>query len=164
MPLAEKQYRWTWKFSAPAEALWPLVSDTDRSNRDCGFPPFEVREPRPGEPPAGRGVRRLRSSYLGMVGEWEERGFEWVEPVRFAVERVFSKGPLATMVQTCELAPGPGGGTVVTYGMRVRPRNLLGAAVIPLAIGFRQRLERDALAGILAILPSAWSKRGSRIQ
>ncbi len=140
MALAEKHYRWTWELASPPEALWPLVSDTDRYNRDCGFPPFEVREPRPGEPPAGRGVRRLRSAYLGVAGEWEERGFEWIEPVRFSVERIFSRGPLRHMIQSCELATRTGGGTVLTYEMRVLPKNLLGAVLVPFAVGLRQRL------------------------
>jgi class 3 adenylate cyclase len=144
VPYSEKHYRWTWDFRSSPEALWPLVSDTDKSNRDCGFPAFETRKPVEGEgaPPAG--VRRLRSVYLGMVGEWEEREFEWVQPSRFSVERRFSRGPLAYMVQSCALEAREGGGTHLTYEMRVRPSNPLGVAVIPLAIGLRMRsaLER----------------------
>lgn len=114
-----KQYRWTWDFRSPPAALWPLVSNTNRFNRDCGFPPFEVRQPAEGEPPPEIGVRRLRSVYLGIVGEWEEREFEWVQPLRFAVHRAFSRGPLASMVQSCELSPNAGGGTSFAYAMRV---------------------------------------------
>jgi class 3 adenylate cyclase len=139
VPYPEKHYRWTWELEAPREALWPLVSDTDAYNRDCGFPPFEVREPRPGEPPAGRGVRRLRSRYLGVTGEWEEREFEWVEPVRFTVERVFSKGPIDFMIQSCALESRTGGGTLLTYEMRVRANSLLGSLLVPVAVGLRQR-------------------------
>ena len=139
MPLAEKTYRWTWDLRAAPEALWPRVSDTDRFNRDCGLPPFGPRPPAAGEPPAGPGVRRLRASYLGIVGEWEEREFEWVQPVRFGVERVFSMGPLARMATRCELAPGPAGGTTLAYTMAVTPRSLLGAALVPLAVGVRMR-------------------------
>lgn len=139
MAYSEKRYRWTWDFAAPREALWPLVSNTDRFNRDCGFPPFEVRRPAPGEAPPELGVRRLKSVYLGIVGEWEEREFEWVQPIRFAVHRSFSRGPLARMVQSCELAPNPHGGTTLAYEMRVAPRNLLGLAIIPAAIGMRMR-------------------------
>jgi hypothetical protein len=125
--LSEKLYLWTWDFKSPPAALWPLVSNTERFNRDCGFPPFEVRPPEAGQPPPEPGVRRLKATYLGIVGEWEEREFEWVQPVRFSVERKFSKGPLARMILTCELAAGKDGGTRLAYGMRVTPRNLLGA-------------------------------------
>jgi class 3 adenylate cyclase len=138
----EKHYRWTWDFRAPPEALWPRVSDTDRFNRDCGLPPFEVRPAAPGDGAPEPGVRRLRSSYLGIVGEWEEREFEWVQPVRFAVERRFSRGPLLRMSQSCALAAAPGGGTAMIYELRVTPRNLLGALIVPFAIGLRMR--RDA--------------------
>jgi class 3 adenylate cyclase len=135
----EKHYRWTWDFKSSPEALWPLVSDTDRSNRDCGFSAFETRKPVAGEAPPPAGMRRLRSVYLGMVGEWEEREFEWVQPSRFSVERRFSRGPLAYMVQSCALAAREGGGTRLTYEMRVRAANYLGVVVIPLAIGIRMR-------------------------
>jgi class 3 adenylate cyclase len=139
----EKFYRWAWDFRAPPAALWPLVSNTDRFNRDCGFPPFHVRPDAPGEAPAEPGVRRLRSVYLGIAGEWEEREFEWIQPVRFAVHRTFSRGPLSRMVQSCELAAGPGGGTSLVYEMRVSPRNLLGAAIIPLSIGLRMHRSAE---------------------
>ncbi|HEY4988632.1 MAG TPA: DUF5939 domain-containing protein, partial [Opitutaceae bacterium] len=141
MAYPEKHYRWAWEFRAPPRALWPLVSNTDRFNRDCGFPPFTVRPAAAGTSPVP-GIRRLRSVYLGIVGEWEEREFEWVQPVRFAVDRTFSKGPLVRMIQSCELAPNAKGGTALVYEMRVTPKNLLGALIVPAAIGFRMR--RDA--------------------
>jgi class 3 adenylate cyclase len=139
--LSEKHYLWTWDFKSPPAALWPLVSNTERFNRDCGFPPFEVRAPEAGGGAPEPGVRRLKATYLGLVGEWEEREFEWVQPVRFAVDRRFSKGPLARMVLSCELSAGPAGGTRLAYGLRVAPKNLLGAALIPFAIGLRMRRD-----------------------
>jgi class 3 adenylate cyclase len=139
----EKHYRWTWNFRTPPAALWPLASNTDRFNRDCGFPPFQVRPTAPGEEPAAPGVRRLRSTYLGIVGEWEEREFEWVQPVRFSVDRRFSRGPLERMVQSCELAPAPDGGTTMVYEMRVTPRSLLGVVIVPFAIGLNMRRNAE---------------------
>jgi class 3 adenylate cyclase len=140
----EKHYRWVWDFKSSPQALWPLVSDTDRSNRDCGFPAFTLRNAVAGEEKAPAGVRKLRSVYMGMVGEWEEREFEWLQPVHFAIERRFSRGPLAYMIQSSKLEPRTGGGTTLTYEMRVKPSNLLGTVVIPLAIGLRmpRALER----------------------
>jgi class 3 adenylate cyclase len=142
--LSERHYRWTWDYASSPDALWPRVADTDRSNRDCGFPPFEVRPPREEEAPAEPGVRRLRSTYLGIAGEWEEREFEWVRPARFLVDRRFTRGPISRMVQSCELSALPGGGTRMVYEMRVTPTSLLGAALVALAIGvrMRRRLER----------------------
>jgi class 3 adenylate cyclase len=142
--LPENLFRWTWEFQSSPEALWPLVSDTDRFNRECGFPPFKVREPSAGERPAEPGVRRLQARYLGIVGEWEEREFEWVQPVRFAVDRRFTKGPLLRMIQSCTLSPRAGGGTAMVYELRVTPSNLLGAVIAPLTIGWqmRKRAER----------------------
>jgi class 3 adenylate cyclase len=136
---SERHYRWTWDFKSPPAALWPLVSNTERFNRDCGFPPFQVRAGVPGEAPAAPSVRRLRAAYLGIIGEWEEREFEWVQPVRFAVERRFSRGPLERMVLSCDFSEAPGGGTTIVYEMRVTPKNLLGSAIVPVAIGLRTR-------------------------
>jgi class 3 adenylate cyclase len=140
---AEKHYRWDWELRASPDALWPLVSNTDRFNRDCGFAPFQVRAPAKGEPPAEPGVRRLRSVQLGITGEWEEREFEWVQPVRFAQERVFSRGPLARMVILCGLSAGPAGGTTLVYEMRVTPKSLLGALLVPAGIGIRMRARAE---------------------
>lgn len=141
MRFSARHYRWTWAFASPPSALWPLVSNTDRFNRDCGFPPFHARPLPPGSPPSEPGLRRLKASYLGIEGEWEERQFEWIEPLRFAVRRTFTKGPLASMVQSCDLSPALGGGTSLVYEMRVEPSSLLGAAIVPLAIGVRMRRE-----------------------
>jgi hypothetical protein len=35
----EFHYRWGWHLGASLEALWPLVSDTNRFNRATGVPP-----------------------------------------------------------------------------------------------------------------------------
>jgi class 3 adenylate cyclase len=139
---SERHFRWTWDFRAAPAALWPLVSDTDRFNRDCGFPPSQVRPPAPGAAAPPPGVRLLRSTYLGIVSEWEERQFEWVQPVRFATDRRFSRGPLQRLTQSCDLAAAPGGGTALVYEVRVTPRNLLGSLIVAYAIG--NRMHRDA--------------------
>ena len=164
MDFPERHYRWTWQLKSSPDALWPLVSDTDRTNRDCGFPPFEVRVPRKGEPPAEPGVRRLRSVYLGMAGEWEEREFEWIRPARFIVDRRFSKGPLSRMIQSCELAALDGGGTRVVYEMRVTPVNLLGAIVVPLAVGIRMRRAVERAYRHYDLLAGAPVKQGDAAQ
>ena len=49
--------------------------------------------------------RKVRLSIYGLPVEWEEQPFEWVRPVRFGIERVYSKGPMARMRALAELAP-----------------------------------------------------------
>ncbi len=132
MPLPEQTFRWTWDLRAPPEALWPLVSNTDRFNRDCGYPAVEVV-------PSPSAHRRLRARVMGLVIEWEEQAFEWEEPRRFSVHRVYSSGPVARMIMSCELAPRVGGGTTLTYEMRLLPSGWVGRLVLPLSIGRQVR-------------------------
>src|SRR5262245_50054909 len=139
MPYPEQHFRWTWDLAAPPEALWPLVSNTDRFNRDCGYPPVTVVPPASGAsgtpfPGATAGAptklvtnaRRLRATVVGVVIEWDEFAFEWIAPTRFGVDRIYHSGPLARMLMFCELTPRPGGGTTLCYDMRLTPANLLG--------------------------------------
>src|SRR2546423_4710431 len=74
-------YRWEYDLSASPQALWPLVSDTNRFNRDAGLPGVKAL------PPAGKGRRRLRLSKLGVAVASEEEPFEWGRPYRFRVAR-----------------------------------------------------------------------------
>jgi class 3 adenylate cyclase len=129
VPRPERNYRWTWELKSPPEALWPLVSDTDRFNRDCGYPPVsEVGK-------SAGGIRRLRTRVLGIVIEWDEHAFEWVAPHRFTVERDYLAGPLARMTVYCELKQNAQGGTTLAYAMSVRPSGVLGHLATPLTIG-----------------------------
>jgi len=139
MPHPEQRYRWTWDLAAPPEALWPLVSNTDRFNRDCGFPAVTVVPPAEGEPPRGPGIRLLRAVVAGMPIVWEEREFEWLAPSRFSVDRHYRRGPLARMVNVCELAANPAGGTTLAYELRFVPAHLLSRLLLPFAIGRRVR-------------------------
>jgi class 3 adenylate cyclase len=136
-PLSELAYRFELDLQSPPERLWPLVSDTNRFNRDAGIPPVERR---------GNGLnarRRLRLSTLGVALEWEEEPFEWVSPHRFSVRRRYVSGPIDSMTTTLELAPRSDG-TRLTYDVQTRPRNLLGRLAIPIVIGVvsRRRFSR----------------------
>src|SRR6185369_3502494 len=111
MAHAEQHFRWTWDLASSPEALWPLVSNTDRFNRDCGYPSVTVIAT-----PAGNGkkvtnARRLRASVMGIVIEWDELAFEWLAPTRYGVDRTYYSGPVAKMLMFCELLPRAGGGT-----------------------------------------------------
>ena len=136
MPHPEQLFRWTWDLASPPEALWPLVSNTDRFNRDCGYPPVTVV-------PSTSPHRRLRAVVMGIVIEWEEHAFEWVEPWRYAVFRTYSSGPVAQMIMRCELAPRKGGGTTLTYEMRLTPASLFGRLALPLSIGRQARATTE---------------------
>lgn len=128
--MREFHYRWEWELRSSPAALWPLVADTNRFNRDAGIGALEER---------GVGTnarRRLRLSVLGIGVEWEEEPFEWVEPHRFSVVRRYLGGPLATMRVAVELEPGEHGGTLLHYDVWATPRNVVGRLGIPFQIGW----------------------------
>ena len=148
MEQREFHYRWEYDLDASPQALWPLVADTNRFNRDAGLP--EVTE-RPAD--AGAGRRRLRLSKLGVGVEWEEEPFEWIRPYRFGVARKYKTGPVAEARVAVELSEREGGGTHLVYQVWVKPRGALGRAVIPVQVGrvsrrkFGEVIRRyDALA------------------
>ena len=135
MGLSNREFHYRWKFdlkSSP-ERLWPFVADTNRFNRDTGVPRIDVEKDQKPRPNARR---KLRLSIYGMPIEWEEQPFEWVKPVRFGIERVYSKGPMARLRARAQLDEKPDGGTDLTYEIWATPRNLIGSVVIPLQIRF----------------------------
>jgi class 3 adenylate cyclase len=133
--LRELRFRWRHELAAPSAALWPLVADTDRFNRDTGVPPVEVL----GTEANAR--RRLRLRRFGMPIEWEEEPFEWLRPQRFGVVRRFTRGPIVELRVQARLEERPDGGTNLEYEVRVRPRNLLGALAAVVQIGLLSRLR-----------------------
>jgi eukaryotic-like serine/threonine-protein kinase len=163
----EQQFRWTFDLAATPEALWPLVSNTDRFNRDCGYPPVTRVPPEavergrrtPPNPPAPerRGsatppykdepegdppiaaTQRLRASVMGLTIEWDERAFEWLAPQHFAVERTYYSGPVARMVVRCELQPRAPGGTTLIYEARLTPSSVLAWRSLSPSAGGRAR-------------------------
>jgi class 3 adenylate cyclase len=131
----EFHYRWEFDLRATPQALWPLVADTNRFNRDAGVPALDGGG-RAETSSAGRNARRrLRLSKLGVKVEWEEEPFEWVRPRRFGVVRRYRSGPVAEMRVAAELREREGGGTRLVYEVWARPRGPLGRAAIPIQIG-----------------------------
>ena len=126
----EFHYRWEYDLRASPQALWPLVSDTNRFNRDAGLPDVSTQVPSGADGNAGR--RRLKLKKLGLGVEWEEEPFEWVRPFRFGVVRRYKTGPVAEARVTARLSERKGGGSRLVYEVTARPRGAIGRAVIPL--------------------------------
>ena len=134
--MREFHYRWEFDLQSSPEQLWPLVSDTNRFNRDTAVPSVEMVNPQ-----AGRNTRRrLRLTALGIPVEWEEQPFEWVRPLRFGVARSYSKGPMSELRVRVELIPKQNdnedkAGTRLVYEVWAKPKNVLGLIAIPIQIG-----------------------------
>jgi len=133
MALREYHKRWEFDLKSSPERLWPYIADTNRFNRDTGVPQIEVG---PANKQLRNARRKIRLGFYGLPVEWEEQPFEWVKPVRFGVERVYSKGPLARLRMRAELTPNDGGGTHLIYEVWSTPRNLPGAVAIPMQLNF----------------------------
>jgi class 3 adenylate cyclase len=132
----EFHYRWEFDLQSSPEQLWPLVSDTNRFNRDTAVPAVEMVNPQAGN----NARRRLRLTVFGIPVEWEEQPFEWVRPHRFGVVRRYSKGPMSELRVRVELIPQPkgdenGAGTRLVYEVWAKPKNILGLIAIPIQIG-----------------------------
>jgi adenylate cyclase len=126
-------YRWEWLLPATPEALWPLLSDTNRFNRDTGVPFVEALGERETASRNGRKMLRLRR--LGVVVEWEEMPFEWARPSRFGVARTYTRGPVAEMRVLAEMSPAGENATKLVYQVWATPRNAIGLAAIPFQVG-----------------------------
>jgi class 3 adenylate cyclase len=124
----EFHFRWTFDLKSSPERLWPFIADTNRFNRDTGVPRINVEK---AQQRRRNARRKVRLSIYGMPVEWEEQPFEWVKPVRFGIERVYSKGPMARLRVRAELNEKPDGGTYLIYELWATPRNLLGTVAIP---------------------------------
>ena len=133
MAFREYHKRWEFDLKSSPERLWPFIADTNRFNRDTGVPQIEVE---PADKRLRNARRKIRLSLYGLPVEWEEQPFEWVKPVRFGVERVYSKGPLTRLKMRAELAPRPEGGTHLIYEVWSTPRNIPGAVAIPMQLNF----------------------------
>ena len=124
----EYHYKWEWDLASSPEALWHLVSDTNRFNRDTGLPPMQLM-----------GIKnrvkqvKFKIPFIDII--WDEEPFEWTYPYRFGILRRYKTGPLLEMRVDCRLEQrGPG--THLVYEVWATSRNLLGEIAIPLGIGF----------------------------
>ena len=124
----EFHYTWTWDLESSPEELWPLVSDTNRFNRDTGLPPMELLG-------ISNGVKLVRFRFPLIRVEWEEEPFEWTYPYRFGILRRYKKGPFAEVRVDCRLERLQPSGTRIIYETSAKSANIFGEIGIPLAIG-----------------------------
>src|SRR5919106_2051739 len=128
MSFREHHHRWEFDLKSSPERLWPFIADTNRFNRDTGVPEIKVER---GQPRLPNARRKVKLSIHGMPVEWEEQPFEWVKPVRFGIERVYGKGPMARLRVRAELNEKSDGGTHLIYELWATPRNVVGKVAIP---------------------------------
>ena len=151
MSFRELHKRWEFDLKSSPERLWPFIADTNRLNRDTGVPEIEVER---GQPRLPNARRKVKLSIHGLPVEWEEQPFEWVKPVRFGIERTYTRGPLARLRVLAELAPNSVGGTHLVYQLWSTPRNLPGALAVSLQVNlivsrrFREAVQKYDAAAI----------------
>ncbi|NWF63996.1 MAG: adenylate/guanylate cyclase domain-containing protein [Chloroflexi bacterium] len=124
----EYHYKWEWNLTSSPEALWPLVSDTNRFNRDTGLPPMQLLGIK-------NRVKQVKFKIPVVSVIWDEEPFEWTYPYRFGILRRYQNGPLHEMRVDCRLDPF-GAGTHLIYEVWAKARNALGDMAIPFVIGF----------------------------
>ncbi len=137
MRFPERYYHWQWRLQASVEALWPLVSNTNRFDHDSGVP--AATGVIYAQSPQDYGRQRVRLAKFGVPLEYVQEPFEWTYPQRFGVVRQYTRGPLAEMRIRLALAPQDDGSTQLDYEVWARPRGLLGLLGIPVQIGIISR-------------------------
>ncbi len=88
-------------FAVSRDALWRLISDTERLNRELKLPPVKYEF----VPLAGGGsTLRGRVRFAGLTLHYSEEPYRWARPERFSVRRVFDNGPFQELSIAVELA------------------------------------------------------------
>ena len=131
MPYQEFHYQWDWDLQSSPEALWPLVADTNRFDRDSGTPALKILN----KDSSTNANLKVRFSKYGFPFEYEQDAFEWTYPRRFGVTRKYTKGVMSAIRIQADLEPLADGGTHLTYRVWVTPANILGVLGIPFQIG-----------------------------
>ncbi|GAB4214721.1 MAG: hypothetical protein OHK0022_53640 [Roseiflexaceae bacterium] len=130
MTLQDVQVSQTFTLKSSPEQIWPLIADTDRTNRLLGLPVFEKIEP------DEQFSKLVRGHFFGIPVKWYEYPFKWVSEQWFEFRRVFEQPvPITDMRSTVRISPRPEGGSVVEVQITMQPRNLLGIVVARQVIG-----------------------------
>lgn len=118
--------------NAPVERLWPILSDTDRTNRMIGLPAFERTRP------DRDFIQIVYGHFLGVPVNWREHPFEWIFEQQFSVEREFAPPlPVKRLQTITRFTPLPGDRTKVDVEVHMAPRNIIGNIGGRLIIGQR---------------------------
>lgn len=81
----------TMQIAAPREAVWNLLADTERLNREVGLPPVEYEF----LPRSTGGTESFAMTRLGPLSlRYQELPYEWVRPEFFKERRLFERGPI----------------------------------------------------------------------
>ena len=95
--MTPRVYRWQWHLRSPPEALWPLIADTNRVNRDVGLSGVEaaarLTELSHGDLVVSNAVREdpeVHDLLGGLALEPLEVELKGFEGERFALWRVLS--------------------------------------------------------------------------
>lgn len=105
--------------TSPAADVWPLVTDTDRTNRLL-FGDGAVYRPATGTS-AARFVAETKVA--GFALEYEEAPFEWTLHKAFSVYRKMRGGPLRSYTYGIKLEPSDDGGTRLDVRLELLPRH-----------------------------------------
>lgn len=115
--------------SAPAD-VWPLITDTDRTNRLLLGKPAVYKPIEAGTKSSARFVAATSAGGFSM--EYEEAPFEWTLNKSFSVYRKMRTGVLHAYTFGITLEPKPDGGTDATVRLELEPRHWLLRPVLEL--------------------------------
>lgn len=112
-----------WRFDLPVAptALWPLLADTSRFNRDLGLPAMQFTE--------REGGLSGEASYGGWIHRWDELPWQWVAGCWALNERRYSRG-MAFHVRGLYLLTPTDAGTALTVYFGWLPRGWLGRLLL----------------------------------
>lgn len=108
--------------SAPSD-VWPLITDTDRSNRLVMGTSNVYRPIEKGTKSSARFVVETKAS--GFTMTYEEAPFEWTLNKSFSVYRKMRSGPLRAYTYGIKLEPAADGGTKLAIRLELEPRHWL---------------------------------------
>lgn len=125
----EHHFHWTYDLKSTPEALWPLVSDTNRFNLDIGLPPMQTVG-------IQNKIKRVKFKLPLVRVEWNEEPFEWTYPHQFGVMRRYVAGPLKEMRVDYRFEKNEStGGTRVHYQVWATAKNFIGEIAIRFGLG-----------------------------
>lgn len=114
--------------ASPPADVWPLITDTDRTNRLLVGKAAVYRPIEKGTKSSARFV--AETSVAGFAMSYEEAPFEWTLNKSFSVYRKMRGGVLRAYTFGITLEPTPAGGTAATVRLELEPRHWLLRPVI----------------------------------